>query len=347
MNSLDTNFDRRLPLTHEMVRSIRVLGEYRGKEDLYHQQIPQALDTLKQAAIIQSTESSNRIEGIVASGQRIRDIVEEKTTPRDRSEQEIAGYRDVLNTIHGNYAAMRLTSGLVKQLHRDLFKYADGRGGQWKATSNSITERLADGTERVRFTPVEPYMVEGAMNELHDLFERRCHESKVDRLLLIPAYVLDFLCIHPFTDGNGRMARLLTLLLLYQAGYGVGRFISLEKIIEASKEGYYDTLYRCSLGWHEGQNSLGAWTEYLLGTWIAAYREFESRVGLLTTSRGAKSEMILDAIGRFHGEFSVSELLEQCPNVGVDLVRRILKEQRKAGKLVCLGRGPSAQWRRI
>ncbi len=347
MSSLDIHFDRRLPLTHEMVRSIRVLGEYRGKEDLYHQQIPQALDTLKQAAIIQSTESSNRIEGIVASGQRIRDIVAEKTTPRDRSEQEIAGYRDVLNTIHGNYAAMRLTSGLVKQLHRDLFKYADGRGGQWKATSNAITERLADETERVRFTPVEPYLVEGAMNELHDLFERRWHENKVDRLLLIPAYVLDFLCIHPFTDGNGRMARLLTLLLLYKAGYGVGRFISLEKIIETSKEGYYDTLYRCSLGWHEGQNSLGAWTEYLLGTWIAAYRDFENRVGVLTTSRGAKSEMVLDAIGRFHGEFSVSELLEQCPNVGVDLVRRILKEQRKASKLICLGRGPAARWRRI
>ena len=185
------------------------------------------------------------------------------------------------------------------------------------------------------------------MKVLHDLFRRRWREDEVDRLLLIPAYVLDFLCIHPFTDGNGRMARLLTLLLLYQTGYEVGRFISLEKVIETSKESYYDTLYQCSQGWHTGDHPLGPWTEYLLGTWIAAYREFESRVGVLTASRGAKSEMVLSAIRRFHGDFSVGDLQEQCPNVGIDLIRRILRDQKQLGHLECLGRGPRTLWRRI
>jgi Fic family protein len=208
-------------------------------------------------------------------------------------------------------------------------------------------ERGPDGTETVRFQPVAPHLVEDAMNRLHAQFERRKHEDQVDWLLLIPAYVLDFLCIHPFRDGNGRMARLLTLLLLYQSGFGVGRFVSLERIVEESKESYYETLYLGSQGWHEGSHPLGPWTEYLLGTWIAAYREFEHRVGLLTTGRGVKSEMVAEAIGHFYGDFAVSELQEQCPNVGIDLIRRILREQRKAGKLECLGRGPAARWRRI
>lgn len=347
MYSLDEHFDRRLPLTHGLVKSLRVLGEYRGKEELYRQQMPQALETLKQAAIIQSTESSNRIEGVTAPAKRIREIVAEKTTPRDRSEQEIAGYRDVLNTIHGNHGEMKLTANLVKQLHRDLFKYTSGRGGQWKAGANTITERRADGTEVVRFEPIAPHLVDDAMKMLHEQLQRRWRDDDVDRLLLIPAYVLDFLCIHPFTDGNGRMARLLTLLLLYQAGFEVGRFISLEKIVEDSKEGYYDTLHQCSQGWHKGRHALGPWTEYLLGTLIAAYREFEGRVGLLTSSRGAKTEMVLEAIGRFHGDFAVSDLQGHCPHVGIDLIRRILREQRQLGNLECLGRGPAARWRRV
>lgn len=346
MYSLDEHFDRRLPLTHGLMRTVRLLGEYRGKEELYRSQMPQALETLQQAAMIQSTESSNRIEGVTAPAKRIREIVAEKTTPRDRPEQEIAGYRDVLNTIHGNHAAMKLTANLVKQLHRDLMKYTHGRGGQWKSGSNAITERRADGTEAVRFEPVAPHLVDDAMKRLHEQLQQRWRDDEVDKLLLIPAYVLDFLCIHPFTDGNGRMARLLTLLLLYQAGYEVGRFISLEKIVEESKESYYDTLHQCSQGWHKGKHPLGPWTEYLLGTLTAAYREFENRVGLITTSRGAKTEMVLEAIGRFHGDFAVSDLQEQCPNVGIDLIRRILSDQRKLSQLECLGRGPAARWRR-
>lgn len=347
MPSLDEHFDRRLPLTHPLVRTVGLLREYRGKEELYRQQMPQALETLRQAAIIQSTESSNRIEGVTAPAKRIRELVAEKTTPQDRSEQEIAGYRDVLNTIHGNYAAMKLTVGLVKQLHRDLFKYTDQRGGQWKSVANRISEVRADGTELVRFDPVAPHLVDEAMLKLHEQFQQARQAEEVDTLLLIPAYVLDFLCIHPFRDGNGRMARLLTLLLLYQAGYGMGRFVSLEKIIEESKDTYYDTLYQSSQGWHKGKHPLTPWTEYLLGTLIAAYREFENRVGTVAGGRGAKTELVLSAIESFHGEFTVSQLQEHCPTVGIDLIRRILRQQKELGKLESLGRGPTASWRRI
>jgi hypothetical protein len=178
---------------------------------------------------------------------------------------------------------------------------------------------------------------------------RRCErvgEERIDSLLVIPAYVLDFLCIHPFRDGNGRMARLMTLLLLYRAGHGVGRFISLERLIEDSKESYYGALHRSSQGWHEGRHSLVPWTEYFLGIVTAAYREFESRVGTLTAARGAKSEMVHAAIRGFRSDFSVGELQDQCPTVGIDLIRRILREERQAGHLKCLGRGPAARWRK-
>lgn len=347
MHSFDDSFDVRLPYTHDLVRTVRLLGEYRGKEDLYAQQMPQALETLRQAAIIQSTESSNRIEGVTAPPQRIRELIAEKTTPRTRSEQEIAGYRDVLRTIHTNYAEMKLSSNLVLQLHRDLFKFTPSGGGTWKNVANTITERHPDGTVIVRFEPLAPHLVDEAMRQLHERFDEIRARQTVDPLIVIPAYVLDFLCIHPFLDGNGRMARLLTLLLLYQAGYSVGRFISLEKLVEDSKESYYETLAKSSARWHTGDHTLLPWTEYLLGVILAAYREFESRVGSVTTGRGAKTQMVLDTIRAFAGDFSAAEVLERCPTVSLDLVRRILKEQKRLGLLKPLGRGPLARWRKI
>jgi Fic family protein len=267
------------------VRTLGLLREYRGKEELYRQQMPQALESLKQVAIIQSTESSNRIKGVTAPAQRIRELVANKTTPRDRSEQEIAGYRDVLGTIHGNHGAMKLTPGLVRQLHRDLFKYTDQRGGAWKSVPNRIAQVRADGTEYIRFEPVAPHLVDEAMEILNRQLQSQWRADEIDKLLLVPAYVLDFVCIHPFRDGNGRMARLLTLLLLYQVGYEVGRFSSLEKIIEESNETYDDALYQSSQRWHKGMHPLTPWTEYLMGTLIAAYREFEGRVGAVAGGR--------------------------------------------------------------
>lgn len=346
MKSFEHGFLDRLLVSQGMLQAVGALREFKGRQDLHRQQVPQALETLRQAAIIQSTESSNRIEGITAPLKRIQALVAEKTTPRDRSEREIAGYRDVLNTIHANYADIPFTTGVVLQFHRDLYKY-EGDGGRWKSSDNEIVERRPDGTKVVRFKPVPAFATPEHMEHLHELFRAAWDEAKVEPLVLIAAYVLDFLCVHPFPDGNGRMARLLTLLLLYRAGYEAGRYISLERIVERSKESYYDTLQHSSQGWHEGKHDLLPWMEYFLGVVTAAYKELEERVGTLTTARGAKSEMVLDAIRAMFGEFSVKEIQARCPHVSIDLIRRILREERKAGNIECLGRGPEARWRRI
>jgi Fic family protein len=248
MKSFDDASLPALPLTHDLMRSVGTLHEYRGREQLYAQQARQALDTLKEVAVIRSAESSNRIEGVEAAPGRIKKLMEESTAPETRSEQAIAGYRDVLNTIHTRHEDIEFSPGVVRQFHRDLFKYTSSRGGDWKSTGNDIIEEHPDGTEVVRFETASPHRTPEYMKTLHERFDRAWKEGEVDPLLLIAAYVLDFLCIHPFQDGNGRMARLLTLLLLYKADYGVGQYISLEKLVEDSRESYYDALYQSSQG---------------------------------------------------------------------------------------------------
>lgn len=279
--------------------------------------------------------------------ERIKKLAAEKTTPRDRSEQEIAGYRNVLTTIHNNYAHIPFTTNVILQLHRDLYKFTVGAGGRWKTVDNEISETHPDGTKFVKFQPVSAYAVREAMELLHERFNHFWQVGEVEPLLLISAYILDFLCIHPFLDGNGRMARLLTLLLLYKAGYEVGGFISLERIVEQTKESYYDSLYQSSQNWHSGQHSLLPWYSYFLGVvLLSAYREFEQRVGLVTSAKGAKTTMVLEAIENLSREFSIRDIQERCPTVGIDLIRRILQQQRKAKHLECLGRGSDARWRK-
>lgn len=259
MRSFEPGFLTRQPINQPLVQTIRLLGEYKGRQELFSRQSPQVLRTLREAAVIESTEASNRIEGVVAPRDRVRALVAGRAQPANRSEQEIAGYRDVLNTIHAHHAAMDLTPNLVLQLHRDLFQFAPGGGGRWKPADNRITEHRADGTMVVRFTPVAAHAVPDAMARLTGGFSQAIGTGDVEPLLLVPACVLDFLCIHPFADGNGRLARLLTLLLLYRAGYEVGRYVSLEGLVERTKESYYDTLFASSQGWHEGVHSLVPW----------------------------------------------------------------------------------------
>lgn len=346
MKSFENNFLERLPITQNILRSVRLLGEYKGKQELYTKQIPQALETLKQVAIIQSTESSNRIEGITAPLERIKAIVADKTSPKNRSEQEIAGYRDVLNTIHASSIDIPITNNVILQFHRDLFQFSESVGGKWKSTNNDITEKHADGTEIVRFRPVSSFATPAAMDELESSFSKLWNEGEIEKLILIPAFVFDFLCVHPFPDGNGRMARLLSLLLLYKAGYEVGRYISLEKFIEDTKESYYDSLQASSQNWHEGEHNLLPWIEYFLGLLIAANREFENRVGELTTTRGAKTQMILNALRGLPETFQINELRTACPNVSRDLIRKILSELKDENKVVCEGKGRNAIWRK-
>ena len=346
MSSFSPDFIERQPIPQNLLRTIRLLGEYKGREEMFKKQSPQALETLRLAAIIQSTESSNRIEGVVAPHERIVQLVAKKTKPRDRSEQEIAGYRDVLNTIHASHAHMTFNVGLVLQLHRDLFRFTTEAGGQWKSSSNEIAELRPDGTKFIRFKPVASHLTEDAMRSLHDRFQELWHGDKVEPLLLIPSYVLDFLCIHPFRDGNGRMARLLSLLLLYQAGYEVGRFVSLELMVEATKPGYYDSLYQSSQSWHTATHSLLPWWEYFLGVMLlSAYREFEQRAGTLTTVRGAKTAMVRDAIARLPGGFKMVDLERACPNVTRDMIRVVLNQLKKERKVHCEGFGGAAFWK--
>lgn len=346
MKSFEKGKLDRLTVTQAMLRSVRLLGEFKGREGLYRQQFPQALETLRQVAIIQSTESSNRIEGVVAPPRRIQALVAQKTTPRDRSEQEIAGYRDALNTIHANYPHISFTTGIVRQLHRDLYQYVETGGGRWKPVDNEITELLPDGQRRLRFRPVSAAATPEYMEALHEELNRRWQKDEVEKLLLIPAYALDFLCIHPFLDGNGRMARLLTLLLLYQAGYEVGRFVSVEAMIERSRESYYDTLLQSSRGWHQGQHDFRPWIEYFLGVLIASYREFESRVGALSAARGAKTQMVMDAIQSLPDGFRMADLERLCPNVTRDMIRVVINKLKKKGELWCEGAGAGAVWRK-
>lgn len=347
MTSFEPEFLERQTLTHQILSTIRRLGEFKGRESLYKQQTPAVLETLRQVAVIQSTESSNRIEGVIVPAERIKELVEQRTTPANRSEQEVAGYRDVLNTIHANHPHIPFTSNMVLQLHRDLYQFVPQQGGRWKATNNEIVEILPDGTRIVRFVPVPAHLTSDAMKHLHERFDELWDRGEIDPLLLIATYVLDFLCIHPFTDGNGRMARLLTLLLLYRAGYEVGRYVSLEKVVENHDQGYYASLRRCSEGWHEGNHELLPWWEYFLGVMLfGAYQELENRMTLMQSAKGAKTAMVLDVLNKMVGDFSVKDIKERCPHVGIDLIRRIMREERQEGRLECLGRGPDALWRR-
>jgi Fic family protein len=332
------------PISQTMLQSVRALGEFKGHQALYVRQTPHVLDALRQAAIVQSTESSNRIEGVVASFGRIQAIVAHQSPPQNRSEQEIAGYRDVLNTIHTSYAHIPFTSNVVRQLHGDLYKYTSTTGGKWKSSDNEIVERAADGTRMVRFRPTPAWATPNAMEELHGHFNELWKSNEVEPLLLIPAYVLDFLCIHPFLDGNGRLSRLLTLLLLYQCGYEVGRYVGLERIVEESKESYYEALGRSSQNWHEGQHNLQPWTEYWMGTLLAAYRELEARVETLSSARGAKTEMVLEAFGKLPYKFRLTDLERACPHVTRDMIRVVLNRLKQEGRVQAIGRGAGAVW---
>ena len=345
MKSFDAALLEKQRIPQSLLRTIRLLGEYKGKEEVYKQQSPQVLETLRQTAIIQSTESSNRIEGVVAPHDRIVKIVQKKLKPANRSEQEIAGYRDVLNTIHANHANMDFTVNLVLQMHRDLFKFTSEKGGRWKATQNEIEEVRANGKKFVRFTPVPPHLTEDAMRSLHERFKKANESHQFEPLLLIPAYVLDFLCIHPFRDGNGRMARLISLLLLYQSGFEVGRFVSLENVIEETRDSYYDTLYSSSQKWHQAKHSLVPWWDYFLGVMLlSAFREFEKRAGVLTSVRGAKTATVLDAIERLPNGFRMVDLERAAPNVTREMIRVVLNRLKKENRVYCKGRGSGAIW---
>ena len=323
-----------------------LIHEYKGKQDLYLRQKPIELEKLVEIAKVQSTESSNRIEGIVTTTSRIQAIVWEKTTPRNRDEYEIAGYRDVLNTIHENHEYIPVRGNYILQLHRDMMQYTDSNlGGKYKITQNYLQETRADGSTFVRFTPVAPYETEPCINAICESYRNVIDQQRVDPLLVIPVFIHDFLCIHPFNDGNGRMSRLLTLLLLYQSGYVVGRYISIEKHIEKTKDSYYDALEMASKDWHEEKENPEVFIKYMLGVILACYREFETRVDALskpgedgkTLVKSRATDIVRAAVETRIGKFTKTEIMNICPTLSRSSVEAGLREMVASGEIQRFG----------
>ncbi len=347
MHSLSPDYLAKLRFDAQHLATLRALGEYRGKQQLYVAQSPEVLSDLRQAAVVESTESSNRLEGVVVAAHRLKSLVLKNAAPKSRSEQEVAGYRDALNLIHESREQMPFSEGIVQQLHGILYRYMPQPGGRWKATNNDIIERKPDGSSRIRFRPVAAHLTPIAMVDMMSRYRTALDHHLADPLVLVPLVVLDFLCIHPFPDGNGRMARLLTLQLLYHFDYAVGRFISLERIFEESKESYYETLEASSQGWHEAAHNIAPWLEYFWGALLRAYKEFEERVGTIERGRGAKGDRVRSEILKRQLPFSISEVEEACPGISRDMVRVILRAMKAEGLIEPTGKGRAAKWQHI
>ena len=325
-------------LTPEIVRKLTLINEYKGEQRLFIEAHKDELSELVEIAKIQSTEASNRIEGISTADDRLKNLVQSKTTPRNRDESEIAGYRDVLNTIHENYDYIPINANYLLQLHRDLYKFLGNiEGGMYKTSDNIIREMDSDGNEKIRFKPVAAWETPSSIDELFEAFREA--KGNVDPLILVGMFILDFLCIHPFNDDDGRMSRLLTLLLLYQAGFIVGKYISIEKIIEDSKETYYEALQDSSVNWHENENDYKPFVNYMLGVIVKAYKEFESRVQLLTDSRLSKADRIREIIKTHIGPITKSELMKMNPDVSDTTIQRTLADLLKSGEISKIGGG--------
>jgi Fic family protein len=321
------------------------ISEARGKQELFTRQSPQKFRILREHALIESVVSSNRIEGVTIDDKRVTTVIFGKPPLRDRDEEEIRGYRDALDLIHREGRNLPVSEETVLRLHR-LCRGEIWDAGKYKEKDGDIIEKYPDGRSRVRFRTVTAKETPQAMADLVGMWDRCIVEQWVHPLIALAAFNLDFLCIHPFRDGNGRVSRLLMHLQCYHLGYEVGGYISLERLIEASKERYYETLEQSSLGWHEGKHDPWPYAGYILYTIKAAYREFEERVGALKSPRRAKTGLILAAIDRFTGQFTLSDLEGTAPGVSRDMLRKVLKDLQRDGQVECLGRGPGAPWRK-
>jgi Fic family protein len=321
------------------------LGEARGKQELSMHQSPQRLKVLREHALIESAVSSNRIEGVTVDQARVGTIVFGKSLLKDRDEEEVRGYRDALKWIHEEAAAIPISEETILQLHR-MARGQVWDAGRYKEKDGDIIERFADGRERVRFKTVPAVRTPDVMKETLTLWDDCLKERWIHPLVALAAFNLDFLCVHPFRDGNGRVSRLLLLLGCYHLGFEVGRYISLERLIEENKERYYETLEASSHSWHEGKHDPWLYVNYLLYILKTAYGEFETRVGQVAQPKGAKTELVTSAIGRLTGPFRVAAIQAACPGVGVDLIRKVLKALKHEGRVECLGRGRNASWRK-
>ena len=315
-----------------------------GKQETVLQRQPEALEKLVEIAMVQSTEASNAIEGIITTNARLRQLVAEKTTPKDRNEQEIAGYRDALNIIHENHDAIPITQNYILQLHKLLYSHMDNPlAGRTKNVQNYISVAYADGRVETLFTPLAPYETPEALKKICEEYNRVIGNMELEPLIAIPVFIHDFLCIHPFNDGNGRMSRLLTTLLLYKSGFTVGRYISLEAKIAKDKGLYYDALARSQNGWHEGRENAVPFIKYLLGTILAAYRDLDERLCLVEAKLSAL-EMVRRASLLKLGRFSKQDIRELCPSLSDSSIEGAFRHLVASGELQREGRGKSTRY---
>lgn len=321
------------------------LGQALGRQALFTHQSPQKLKTLREHAVIESAISSNRIEGVQVENARIGTVLFGKSLLHDRDEEEIRGYRQALEWIHGSADRVPIAEQTILELHR-LTRGQSWDAGTVREKQSDIIEKYEDGTERIRFKTVLPDHIAESMKNLMVLWNDCLSQRWVPPLIALAAFNLDFLCIHPFRDGNGRVSRLLLLLQSDHLGYQVGRYISLEKLIEQNKERYYQTLEQSSAGWHTAAHDPWPYIGYILSIFKLAFQEFEDRVGRTVSSRGAKTELIQSAIDHKTAPFLISQLQIDCPGVSIDMIRRVLKQFRAAGRVECLGRGQKAQWQK-
>ena len=335
-------------LTPEIVQMIASIHEHKGKQELFLEANQDELKTLLEVAMIQSTGASNRIEGIYTTDKRLKELVSQKAEPRNRSEEEIAGYREVLAMIHESYEYIVPRSNMILQLHRDLYSFSRGAvGGNYKNSDNLIAEIDSEGHEKVRFIPVPAFQTAEAVEELCNSFWEAWEADFIDKQILIPMFVLDFLCIHPFNDGNGRTSRLLTLLLFYKAGYIVGKYISMEMLIEKTKETYYEALQASSGDWHENENAYEPFVRYYLGVTLKAYNEFENRVEHLKNRSLSKPDRIKALIDQKIGKITKKEIMDTCPDISKTTIERTLTELVKNGHIAKVGSGPATGYVRI
>lgn len=338
---------RNLKWDSDILALIAAIYKEAGKQELYLKQSPRELEKLVEVAKIQSTEASNAIEGIVTTDTRIRQLVEEKTTPRNRSEQEIVGYRDVLNIIHNSFDAIPITQNYILQLHKILYSHLNNpMGGRTKNVQNYISASYPDGHIEILFTPPSPFETPEALDRICMEYNRVIGNMEVEPLIIIPVFIHDFLCIHPFNDGNGRMSRLLTTLLLYRSGFYVGKYISLEAKIAENKDLYYDALSASQHGWHEGSEDIVPFVKYLLGTILASYKDFEERFSLIETKLSAL-EMVRLASRNKIGHFNKQDIRELCPTLGDSTIEKAFRDLIALGELKKEGKGKSTSYCRL
>ncbi|MBR2215243.1 MAG: Fic family protein [Selenomonadaceae bacterium] len=347
MKTFDYGLLEQVTWDNEILSYVAQIHEYKGRQELFSREKPTVLQKLMTLAKIQSTDASNRLEGIITTDARLKELMADKTKPRNRDEWEILGYRNALNTIHESYEYIPVTSGYILQLHRDLLQYtAYSYGGKFKTTPNEIIGLAPDGSVTSRFRPLAPYETPEAVATICGSLQAALAREKVPSLILIPCFILDFLCIHPFNDGNGRMSRLLTLLLLYRSGYTVGKYISLEKAIADTKESYYTALQASDQGWHEGTNTPLPFIRYMLAIILSCYRNLAKRLATIDSSAGATAAY--ETVKRYAlntlGKFSKQDLLQECPSLSNTSATKALKKLADDGVVLKIGNGKNTQY---